>query len=193
MNKWKVAFFMLASAIIIAIGFIIYWATSPLEDPPIPSTTKIENPSNESTLLVETTAKDFEKLAMKYLGGELNQTEFPVEFVINDQIQLFSELVIFGVSVPISMDFEPVVGEDGNISLKQKKVNVGSFNIPPTTVLRLMRDAIDFPEWVTIRPDAEEIFVDLSNLSVAEGSKVKAKEIDLANDRILLEVTVPNE
>ncbi|MFJ8235338.1 YpmS family protein [Ureibacillus sp. NPDC094379] len=193
MNIWKVAFLVLAGAIISFIILIVVWATSPAEKAPEMVPKEMNANESSSVLLVETTAKDFEKIAMKYLDKELNSSPLPVEFVVNEQIELYSELIVFGVSVPIQMNFDPIVNEDGNIRLKQTAVNVGKLNIPPTTVLKLMDDAIAFPSWITVRPNDEEIFVDLSNLQISSNSTVKAKEIDLANDHILLEVIVPNE
>ncbi|RKQ18376.1 YpmS family protein [Ureibacillus endophyticus] len=192
MNKWKVAFFAITGLFIILITVIVVWATSPVEEDPIPA------PDNnvaqtDSILLVETTADDFEKLAMKYLADSLNKSALPVDFVIGENIVLESELTVFGVTVPFSMEFDPIVNEDGNIRMKQTSMNVGKLNIPPITVLKLLSDSVEFPSWVIVRPNEEEIFVDLSRLRLYSGSKVRAKEIDLKNDRILLEIIVPNK
>ncbi len=189
MNKWKVAFCALAGAIIVLITTIIILATSPADEVPIPPVTNAEG----SVLLVETTTKDFEKLALKYLKEALNTETLPIAIAMKDQIQIFSEVIAFGVVVPIQIDFEPIVNEEGNLHLKYSKIYVGKLDIKPSMVLNLLDETIDFPKWILIRPNEEEIFVDLSQLTVAEGSKVRAREIDLRNDRIVLEVIVPNK
>lgn len=192
MNVWKVAFFVLSGAIVLLLSLVIYWATSPV-DTPIAAPHNTIHKSTDSVLYVETTAEDFEKMAMKYLSRELKNSSLPIDVEVNDSIQLFSEIIVFGVTVPISMKFDPVVNEQGNIHLKQREVNVGSLYIPSTMVLKLMDEAIKFPQWMVIRPNEEEIFVDLSNLTLSSGAKVKAKKIDLENNYIQLEVVVPNE
>lgn len=192
MNVWKVAFFILSGSIVLLLAFVIYWATSSVETA-IPSPKETSLKPSDSVLYVETTAEDFEKMAIKYLAQELKNSSFPVDIEINDAIQISSEIIAFGITVPVSMKFEPVVNEHGNIHLVQSEVNVGSLNLPSSMVLKLMNEAIDFPEWMIIRPDAQEIFVDLSNLSLSSGARVKAKEIDLKNNRILLEIVIPNE
>ncbi|NLY80714.1 MAG: YpmS family protein [Lysinibacillus sp.] len=192
MNVWKVAFFVLSGAIVLLLSLVIYWATSPV-DTPIAAPHNTIHKSTDSVLYVETTAEDFEKMAMKYLSRELKNSSLPIDVEVNDSIQLFSEIIVFGVTVPISMKFDPVVNEQGNIHLKQREVNVGSLYIPSTMVLKLMDEAIEFPQWMVIRPNEEEIFVDLSNLTLSSGAKVKAKKIDLENNYIQLEVVVPNE
>ncbi|MEO4054852.1 YpmS family protein [Solibacillus sp. CAU 1738] len=186
MNKWKVAFFTLAGAIVFAVILVIYLATSPADDVAIPEPQKITG----NVLVVETTTKEFESIAKQYLSDALNMAKLPVEIKVNDQIQLSSELIAFNVTVPIVMDFEPIVS-NGNIRLKQTAVNVGKLNIPPTTVLKLMKDSIELPSWMMVRPNEEEIYVDLSRINIASGSRVRAKEIDLKNDKILLEIIIP--
>lgn len=164
-------------------------ATSKVEGKAIPEQQQITG----HVLTVQTTAKEFEGIAKKYMGkGPLEKSPVPVEIEVNEQVQLFSELIVFGITVPISMDFEPIVS-DGNIRLKQTEVNVGKLNIPPSTVLKLMKDAIEFPSWMIVRPNEEEIYVDLSRINIASGSRVRAKEIDLKNDKILLEIIIPAE
>ncbi|MEC1177004.1 YpmS family protein [Metasolibacillus meyeri] len=189
MNKWKVAFFLLAGTVLFTLVFIVYLATSKVDEQAIP---EVQSATGH-VLTVQTTAKEFEAIAKKYMGkGPLGKSPIPVEMEVNEQVQLFSELIVFGITVPISMDFEPIVS-DGNIRLKQTEVNVGKLNIPPSTVLKLMKDAIEFPDWMIVRPNEEEIYVDLSRINIASGSRVRAKEIDLPNDKILLEIIIPAE
>lgn len=192
MNIWKVAFFILSGTIILIAALVIYWATSPMETE-IPTPKATESESTDSVLSVETTAEDFEKLAIKYIKQELSSSEIPIDIQVNDSVQLSSEIVAFGYNIPVSMKFNPVVNEQGNIHLVQREVNVGSLNIPPSMVLKLMNQAVQFPNWVTIRPDEKEIFVDLSKLTLTSGAKVKARDIDLANNRIQLEIVIPNQ
>lgn len=188
MNKWKVAFFMLSGVIVFSIIIIVYLATSPADDVAIPEPQEIKG----NVLVVETTAKEFESIAKQYIGDALNKAELPIEIQVNDQIQLFGDVKIFNVTLPIVMNFEPIVS-NGNLRLKQTAVNVGIINIDPTTVLKVMRDSIDFPSWMIVRPNEEEIYVDLSRINIASGSRVRAKEIDLKNDKIILEIIVPTK
>ena len=188
MNKWKIAFLILAGALIFAAAGLFYYATADVEqavikDPVFP---------DGNVLTVETTAKEFESIAKKYIGEELKKTPIQVEMAIEDKIYLYSTLKVFNVEVPIQMDYDPVV-KNGNIVLKQTAIHVGKANISPKTVLKLIKENVDFPAWITVQPNDEEIYVDLSLINIASGSRVRAKEIDLANDKILLEVIIPND
>ncbi|MEK4386064.1 YpmS family protein [Solibacillus sp. FSL W7-1464] len=188
MNKWKVAFLLLAGAVLITFATLLYLITADVkqatEQPPLPVEGNI--------LTVETTAKEFEAIAKQYLSEAMNQSPVPVELTVDDKIYLYSTLTVFNIELPIQMDFIPVVN-NGNITLNQEAVHVGKVNIPPKTVLKMIDDAVNFPNWITVKPNDEEIYVDLSRINIASGSRVRAKEIDLPNDKIELEVVIPNQ
>lgn len=183
MNKWKVAFFLLLFTIIsIIVGFFI-WATSPSEELSVPK--ESIQTTDDSVLQVELTAKDFEKVINKLLNKEKDVFELNVS---SNQLELSSELQMFGITVPIALYFEPQVTEDGNIQLKQTAANIGKLNLPSETVLKIMNDSIEMPNWVMIRPELNTIDVDLSKAKIMDGVIVKAKEINLEQDRVVLEI-----
>ena len=188
MNKWKTAFFMLATVVLLTIIIIAYFIFSPTEN------VKLVDEGNEtvksSILRVQTTTNEFEAIAKKYLAEAIKDSPIDVQLEVDEQIYLFSDLIIFGVTIPIQMDFDPIV-DDGNIRMKQTKVHIGKFNIPPSTVLKIVKDSVNFPSWIIVQPDEEEIYVDLSRLNIADGNRVRAKAINLEKDEILLEIIVP--
>lgn len=192
MNKWKIAFFTLAGTILFAIILVVYLATKPVEN--VNSLESSENDEFEgNVLVVETTTKEFESISKKYLKDAAKGSPLPIDFTVGDDIQLKSQLSVFYTEIPITMNFEPIVDERGNITLKQTGMNVGLLNIPPETTMKIMRDTVEFPSWITVNPNEAEIYVDLSRLNIASGSRVRAKELDLPNNKILLEIIVPAE
>jgi uncharacterized protein YpmS len=189
MNKWKVAFLLLLGLVLLAVAAVIYLILGPVEQVQKPA----GGNATGSMISIETTAQEFETIARQYIGPSLKNSPMPVDFAINDEIQLFSTFTIFTVDVPITMDFEPIVEENGNITLQQTTMNVGKLNIPPSSVLKLLKDSVDFPDWITVNANEALIYVDLSRINIANGSRVRAKQIDLATDKIELEIIVPNE
>lgn len=188
MNKWKVAFLVLAGAVLLSLVSVVYLATSDVEQASPKKSLEVEG----SILTVQTTAKEFEAIAKQYLSDAMKKSPAPLELVVDEKIYLYSTLTIFGFDVPIQMDFSPVVS-NGNIILQQDAVHLGKINIPPKKVLELIQDAVIFPSWITVQPKDEQIYVDLSRINIASGSRVRAQEIDLANDKIVLQVVIPNE
>ena len=128
MNKWKVAFFMLATIVLISIIVVAYLFFSPTEN------VNLVNEDGEvvkgSVLRVQTTTNEFEAIAKKYLEESILGSPIDVQLEVDEQIYLFSDLIVFGITLPIQMDFDPIV-DNGNIRMKQTKVHIGKINIPP--------------------------------------------------------------
>ncbi|KPN97101.1 YpmS family protein [Lysinibacillus sp. ZYM-1] len=193
MNKWKVAFFALAGTVLFAILLVVFLATRPVDGVNVAKSSAGESESKGNVLVVQTTTKELESISKKYLKDAAKGSPLPLDFTIGDDIQLRSKLTVFYTEIPISMNFEPIVDDKGNIILKQTGMNVGLLNIPPETTMKIMRDSVEFPSWITVNPNKAEIYIDLSRINIASGSRVRAKELDLPNDKILLEIIVPGE
>ncbi|KMY32318.1 hypothetical protein ACZ11_09270 [Lysinibacillus xylanilyticus] len=191
MNKWKFAFFALAGTVLFAILLVVFLATRPVDGVNFAESSKDESEVKGNVLVVQTTTKELESISKKYFKDA--GSPLPLDFTIGDDIKLSSTLKVFYTEIPISMNFDPIVDEKGNIILKQTGMNVGLLNIPPETTMKIMRDTVDFPSWITINPNKAEIYIDLSRINIASGSRIKAKELDLPKDKILLELIVPGE
>ncbi|MFJ7734347.1 YpmS family protein [Lysinibacillus sp. NPDC097231] len=193
MNKWKVAFFTLAGTVLFAILLVVYLATKPVDGVNVAKSSEDESEVKGNVLVVQTTTKELESISKKYLKDAAKGSPLPLDFTIGDDIQLTSTLKVFYTEIPITMNFDPIVDEKGNIILKQTGMNLGLLNIPPETTMKIMRDSVEFPSWITINPNKAEIYIDLSRINIASGSRVRAKELDLPKDKILLEIIVPGE
>jgi len=193
MNKWKVAFFALAGTVLFAILLVVFLATRPVDGVNVAKSSAGESESKGNVLVVQTTTKELESISKKYLKDAAKGSPLPLDFTIGDDIQLRSTLTVFYTEIPISMNFDPIVDDKGNIILKQTGMNVGLLNIPPETTMKIMRDSVEFPSWITVNPNKAEIYIDLSRINIASGSRVRAKELDLPKDKILLEIIVPGE
>lgn len=190
MNRWKVAFFLLIAILLTSIIALAYWIGNPAEDPPIPVAEK--TPRDSNVLTVTASKQDLEGIANTYISKAIEGEPLPVELLVEDQIVLISQLTVFGIELPVVMEFDPFVEDDGNLRLEQSTVEVGNLEIPPSTVLSLMQDTVKMPEWMIIRPSSEEVYIDLSKLPVTSDVKVKAKEINLEKDQIIMEIIIPN-
>lgn len=192
MNKWKVAFFALAGTLLFAILLVLYLATKPVEEVNLTKSSESET-TKGNVLVVQTTKKEFESISKKYLKDAAKGSPLPLDFTIGNDIQLKSKISVFYTEIPITMNFDPIVDEKGNIILKQTEMNVGLLNIQPETTMKIMRDSVNFPSWITVNPNKAEIYVDLSRVNIASGSRIRAKELDLPKDKILMEIIVPGE
>lgn len=193
MNKWKIAFFALAGTVLFAILLVVYLATKPVDGVIVAKSSEGENEVKGNVLVVQTTTKELESISKKYLKDAAKGSPLPLDFTIGNDIQLRSKLTVFYTEIPITMNFDPIVDDKGNIILKQTGMNVGLLNIPPETTMKIMRDSVEFPSWITVNPNKAEIYIDLSRINIASGSRIRAKELNLPKDKILLEIIVPGE
>lgn len=191
MNKWKAAFFFLIALIITVILVFVFWITSPSEKTIIPEP-KVASAGNVLTL--KTTKEDFEGIANTYIMDAMNKDQpMPVTLSVEDQILLSTEMTIFSYKLPVIMKFDPVVESNGNLRLVQTGVEVGTLNMEPEYVLKLLKDNVALPKWMIVRPEEADVYIDLSRIPMQSNVEVRAKEVNLEQDEIILEVLIPTK
>jgi len=190
MNRWKVAFFLLVALISTAFVLFVLWISSPSEKTTIREA-KVSSTGN--VLTVMTTKEDFEGIANTYIRDAMKEQPLPVTINVENQILFSTELTIFSFKLPVIMKFDPVVEQNGNLRLIQTGVEVGRQEIEPEYVLKLLQDSVALPEWMIVRPEEEDIYIDLSRIPMQSNVEVRAKEINLEQDEIILEILVPNK
>lgn len=188
MNLWKISFFVLAGLVAATLVYLFILIGSQSESAPLPEA-KVMGKGNYLT--VKATKEDVEGIANTYIKKAMNKEPLPIVMEVRDDIVLKSELTVFSYTLPVIMHFNPVVREDGNLTLKQSSLEIGQLNIPPSTVLKILRDSIKLPPWMIVRPKEEEVFIDLNALPISGDIRVQAKQFDLENDEILLEIMIP--
>ncbi|SDN06913.1 Uncharacterized protein YpmS [Psychrobacillus sp. OK028] len=190
MNKWKIAFILLVIIIIGSIGTLFYWITTPAEPIVIEET----SPSAEGNVLtVNATKEDFQAIANTYLKKAIGGKPLPLQLSVEDQIILSTEFQAFSINLPVRMIFEPYVEENGNIRLEQSSVEIGKLPLDPEQILKLLRDSVELPEWMVVNPAEEEVLIQLTDIPMTSGVHVRAKEFNLAEDIITLEIVIPAE
>lgn len=191
MNRWKVSFFALAGlvAAVLVYLFILIGATG--ESDPIPVVEKPKGTGDYLTVMA--TKEDFEGIANTYIQKAMNKEPLPVTMEVADDIMLKSELTVFSYTLPVTMHFDPIVRDDGNLTLKQSSLEIGTLNLQPSTVLKILKDSVSLPSWMIVRPKEEELFIDLGALPISGDLQVRAKEFNLDKDEIILEIMIPNE
>lgn len=186
MNKWKIAFLTLLTAVILVLAGLVALLFSGER-----ATIQHAQQHSGNVVMLQTTGPEFEAIARYYMQDTITQSPIPFDFSITDAVNLTSELEVFGVTIPVAMSFDPIVHEDGNISLEQKEMNIGNLSLPPQYVLKLIGEAVQFPDWITVQSSTSSIYVDLSRLNIDSGTRVRAKKLDLVEDEIQIELIIP--
>lgn len=189
MNFWKVSFFILLGTLIAGVAVVVYWINHSVDSAPLPPIQQTRNSPHAFTVLA--TKEDFEGIANQFLEKTIKDDPVPVRVEMENDVILLSEMTVFSFTLPVRMHFNPIVRDDGNVILKQSKMEVGQLNIPPATVLKILRDSVNLPKWMIVRPKEEELFIELTAIPVSGNLTVKAKKINLVEDEIVLEITLP--
>jgi len=132
-------------------------------------------------------------LINQYLAKALNDKDGKYSVQLDENVKIFASVVAFKKDIPISIEMEPIVQENGDIILKQTKMSIGLLNLPKNKILQYVAKAIDEPEWVIIDPDNEEIYIAITQMDIKSNFKVRALQLDLENDNISFRIKVPNE
>ncbi|GGB65926.1 YpmS family protein [Fictibacillus barbaricus] len=186
-NKWKAAFFTLLLFILLipaAVLFLLF------KDPGGGSLDRSMLDSdirdNQKLLSIHTEKEQVEDL----LNKELRKKAPDVNVYVNlrDEAVLNGSFVAFNQELPYQITFEPEVMDNGDLLLKEKDMQVGRFPLPGDEVFTLIKNTIDFPEWVDVYPADESILMRVTQMPTKPGYAVKAEEFDLKKDSIKLGV-----
>lgn len=184
-NKWKAAFFTLLLFILLipaAVLFLLF------KDPGGGSLDRSMLDSdirdNQKLLSIHTEKEQVEDL----LNKELRKKAPDVNVYVNlrDEAVLNGSFVAFNQELPYQITFEPEVMDNGDLLLKEKDMQVGRFPLPGDEVFTLIKNTIDFPEWVDVYPADESILMRVTQMPTKPGYAVKAEEFDLKKDSIKL-------
>lgn len=185
MNKWKTFFFILLScniALMIIIGLLIFLPTDSHKKENI----EIDETGQEIVFPIKTSKSDLNKVINHYL--EKNHINYQV--VLKDKVELYGTMKIFTQNVEMKVLFEPEALENGDLLLKNPSISIGRLQLPVSYVLKFVRDQYDIPEWVTIIPEEEYVYVSLQEMKI-NNLRTKVNKFDLKNDDIRFSLVVP--
>lgn len=152
---------------------------------------KISNTANDSEFVIQTNKKDLNKLINHYIEKEGLNGPVHYQVLLTDEVELFGEIQVFSQTLQLKMTFEPIALENGDLLLKQKELSLGDVKLPASYILKLIRDAYKFPDWVIIQPNDKEIYVALNKMRLNGGISVEAKSFDLVENNISMKMFVP--
>lgn len=191
-SNWKKLFFLLLSiniGIFIVVVALIFW---PVESPVYPTKEFIEDdPGAEFT--IRSGKDNLSELANAYLGKLPKEDNFTYMISLEDEVKLLGTIVAFGSEVPIQISFDPIVQENGDLVLQSNNMSLGLLRLPQDRILKYVNDRVDTPEWITINPKEEHIYIAITQMDLKSNFRVKVQQFDLENDQITFRIKVPNK
>lgn len=185
-NWWKWGFLLLLAANLALVTVL----SGRLVEKREPKTPELAQKAKQAIYLgqFETKREDLNRLISHYLT-DYQTKNLSYEVVIGTRTVLFQGTYDFlGYQVPLYIYLTPYKQENGSILLAIDSFSVGTLPLPAQDVLRYVKASYKLPKMVTIDPKAEAIVINLNKLDNKQGFYLKAKQVDLLNDQIILEL-----
>lgn len=185
-NWWKWSFLLLLAA---NLALVVVLSGRVLEKRE-PKTPQLTQKASKSIYLgqFETKREDLNRLISHYLE-DYQTKNLTYEVVVGTRTVLFQGTYDFlGYQVPLYIYLAPYKQEDGSILLAIESFSVGTLPLPAADVLRYVKASYKLPNLVVIDPKSEAIVLDLTRLDNKQGFYLKAKQVDLLNDQIVLDL-----
>lgn len=181
MKKWKILFIALLGINVLGAILIIAFIFQPVDKVnPTPS----EKVEGDAELTILAKKADLNVLIDKYLKKEFKNQPLNYKITLTDVVRVDGTIQVFGDDINIRMTFDPIVQKNGDIVLEQQSLSVGKLQLPVRTVLRYVNNNFALPEWVTIDPKNESVYVALQQMKLESDFAVTVQKFDLKNDDI---------
>lgn len=161
----------------------------PLKDSQFPKTELEAN--RDVQFQVQTNKAELNKMINHYIEEEGLKSPIDYKVILKDEVELFGTMKVFTQNIEMKLTFEPESLENGDLILNQKSISIGQIQLPVPFVLQFIQEQYDFPEWVSIHPNDELVYVSLQNMKLKSDIKVKVNKFDLRNDDITFTLQVP--
>ncbi|MBC2250179.1 DUF2140 family protein [Listeria sp. FSL L7-0123] len=188
-NYWKWICITLITLLLLSAGwvYVVVFKLSPQEEP---TPTLI---SNKSTVEFQTstTKADLNQLISSYIEDFSKDQEIGYKVFVADNVNFTAEAKIFGEPVELHLKFSPKVVDNGNVELTLKDMSAGALPLPVSYVMNYVNKNFKFPDWVTIIPKKEKIYLSLDKLKLQGDTKVRADTLNLKKDDISFTLLVP--
>lgn len=189
-NLWKWGFIVLFA---INCGFFVLIGSRLLQKPSDltqTKTTKRVATTKIGTLV--TTKEQLNTVINSYLVDYQSSNTQYQTYITNSGILFETTYTLLGYKTPLSLYLQPYRLETGAIQLKITSFTVGTLSLPESEVLQYIKSSVKLPDFVEIIPKKSVININLQNIKIKEKLIIKAKTLDLINDKITFDLYKKN-
>jgi len=191
-NTWKHIFFWLLGfnvLVLLCILALIFWPVSETETP----TPSEDNTQRSSEFTVRTSKQNVNELVNAYIETLLDDSDHQYSISLDKDVELIGELPVFSSTVPVSVHLEPVVQDNGDVILKQESISIGKLALPNKKIMEYLKKYLPMPEWVTVDPKNEEIYVAVTDMEIRSNLNVSVESFDLESNNLAFNIEIPYE
>ncbi|MFC6171278.1 YpmS family protein [Loigolactobacillus jiayinensis] len=187
LNWWKWLFIALVAILLGSGAYLGAKLTTPA-----PTNTSSETViKRDPTFAVNLNKSQVNAVISYYLNHYLKDSKIKYDFDLDEQAILKGKFKLLGYPVPFSIYFDPYVKENGDVELKARRMEIGSLSVPIKTVMNYISHSYKFPKWVVLSSSNKTITLKLNEFKMKNGMQIKATRIDLPNNKINLNVYIP--
>lgn len=174
-NLWKAAFFALLFMILLTIILLFSLLTSGFSGTSQPIPSKLTG--GNAIFTVQANKLQLQNMINDQIRGNQNN-RLSYQVTIGDRVVLKGDYKLLFTGIPFTLTFDPVVS-NGAIILKESNVRLGNLKLPDREVLNFLKISAGFPDWVIFQPDKQQIYIDLTKISIQNRLYLQAETIDL--------------
>lgn len=186
---WKILFFSLLSMNIVffsVFGFILYPLLKPVSEQELPdSQPPLE--MAKAPFYIHATKESITETLNLFLD---NADEDKFTILLDDYVLFKTEIAILGMNVTLHVKFEPSVVDNGNLLLKQKSISFGILQIPNEYALQYIANTLELPNWVSVHPNEEIIYIDIHDAQINSNFLVQFEQFNLTENEIIMQLYV---
>ncbi|GGC96883.1 hypothetical protein GCM10007216_29590 [Thalassobacillus devorans] len=190
-NKWKVLFLALAA---LNIG-IVFWILAMIFLPTSYTLVNVENQeqSDEAEFTIVSTKENLEQLVNEFLNELPSDEDMNFSVSLERNVELKGNIKAFDQKIPLTVSFEPIVQENGDVILQQEGISLGKLPLPNKKVLEYVDKSFDLPEWVIVNPNEENIYVAVTDMKPASNFDLRVDRFNLKTNQLAFKIRVPNQ
>ncbi|WP_066188255.1 MULTISPECIES: YpmS family protein [Gracilibacillus] len=192
LTNWRKLFITLLAVnavLIFGVILFIFWPV-PGETPP--DKQFIEDDAG-AEFTIRSSKENLNELVNAYLDKLPKQENIQYAVKFDEEVHLMGSVEAFSQEVPVNITFEPIVQENGDILLQSTGMSLGLLRLPQDRILQYVNSRIRTPEWITISPKDESIYIAVTQMNLRSNFRVKAQQINLEDDNISFRIKVPNK
>lgn len=184
-NRWKISFFAL---LVLFVALIV--ALVAVYEHYLPSAKKTEFSAHdeintdEPIFTISTTKQQLQALVNDKLAEYNGQGNVKYHVDMKDNVVLKGTLAFLGSDIEFAIELTPKVLDGGNVVLKEQSIRLGTFNLPVSRVMQYVKSSTALPDWITILPEKEEVYVALDDIHIENQFYIRARQFDLQKNHI---------
>lgn len=188
-KNWKNLFFLLLGINLFILLILVITLVSPGSDRNI----NIQNNEYEGYVpfLIQSEKENLNEVINHYIEKEASGG--PIEYFVklDQEVELYGAISIFGEEIQMIMTFEPKALENGDLILQQQSISIGKMKLPVSYVLKFIEERYKLPKGVIISPSEKLIYISMQELKLKSDFKVKVEEFNLKTNDISFQLFVP--